>query len=103
MGRYPAVASEPVDHEANSSDFKTAYRESIHFVRYRQFPPDFSVKFFYADPLSDTPINKFCFLFSLLLCRLIRLRFLKHEDAQNTDKVAEATKQFEQAYDQPIS
>jgi len=32
--RYPAPGSEPIDHKENRHDYKTAYRDSIHSIRY---------------------------------------------------------------------
>jgi len=34
LPRYPAPGSEPINHEMNHFDYKTAYRDSTHSIRH---------------------------------------------------------------------
>jgi len=52
--RYPAVASEPLEHEDNHVDYKTAYKDSYHNIRYSVEHEELKHRAFIADPLGET-------------------------------------------------
>lgn len=90
--RYPSPGSEPADRESTYIDYKTAYRDSTHNVRYNvELHPLVQGAMFIADPLGETTTEK-----------LVRYGYLKQKDMQNAQAVEEAKKQYEAAMGEPV-
>ena len=75
--RYPAPGSEPINHSIHASDYKTAYRDSIHHIRFLETSMDHEARFVFSDPIGETKPEK-----------LVRLKFLKVEDLEKQDAIS---------------
>lgn len=83
--RYPAPGSEPVEFEQREIDYKTAYRDSIHNVRYNnELHPLLNSSVFLSDPLGETVTEK-----------LVRFGFLKKGEIKSEEAIAAAKKKYE--------
>lgn len=59
--RFPSIGSEPVtDHRENAYiDYKTAYRDSTHHIRYNvDLHPELNASVFLSDPFGETVPEK---------------------------------------------
>jgi hypothetical protein len=90
--RYPAPGSEPVDREFTYIDYKTAYRESTHNIRYHvNLHPHTAKHKYIADPLTETPEEK-----------LIRYGFLTKDNKGDAAAVADAKKKYQELMEEPV-
>eukprot|EP01017_Pseudomicrothorax_dubius_P040122 TRINITY_DN6236_c0_g2_i3.p1 TRINITY_DN6236_c0_g2~~TRINITY_DN6236_c0_g2_i3.p1 ORF type:complete len:315 (+),score=85.51 TRINITY_DN6236_c0_g2_i3:73-945(+) len=84
--RFPAPGSEPVDYEFNSMSYKTAYRDSVHSVRYIDEEPGNGrdTWVFIHDPFGESVEQK-----------LVRFGYLEQNAISNTSAVEKAKAQYE--------
>lgn len=84
--RYPAPGSEPIDHKENRMDYKIAYRDSIHSIRYVRDTKLWNKGYnFIRDPLGETTEEK-----------LIRYKCLDKKEKYDTKEIEEAKKKYEE-------
>lgn len=83
--RYPAPASEPINHDENVIDYKTAFRDSPYDIRYHHEVHKSDAEYhFAADPVGESTTE-----------RLVRYGYLNAADVSNPDSVSAAVKAFE--------
>lgn len=60
LTRYPSPGNEPVSEGETQLNYKTAYRDSPHHIRYNvDIHPMMNSAVFLADPLGDTATEKY--------------------------------------------
>ncbi|KRX01721.1 hypothetical protein PPERSA_01591 [Pseudocohnilembus persalinus] len=92
--RYPSPASEPINHDENQMDYKTAFRDSIHQIRYHK------------DLLADQETESFHYVQDAygdsVQDKLVKFGFLSRSEAEDPDAVAKAKEQYEQEMGEPV-
>jgi len=82
--RFPSPGSEPANLEYNEIGYKTAYRDSIHNIRYNvDIHPLLEEWSFISDPLGETATEK-----------LVRYGVLKQSDMKNQEAIDAAKKVY---------
>lgn len=84
--RYPAPASEPINRDENQIDYKTAFRDSPHNIRYNN-EINLSDQSYHAgyDPVGESTAE-----------RLVRYGYLKKDQINNSEAIATAAKEFKE-------
>ncbi|KAL4441410.1 hypothetical protein ABPG74_013705 [Tetrahymena malaccensis] len=84
--RYPAPGSEPINREVHQIDYKTAFRDSPHNIRYHHeiHSSDQTYHSSY-DPVGETTTE-----------RLVRYGYLNKDQVNNAEAVAAAAKEFQE-------
>lgn len=84
--RYPAPGSETIDHRENLMDYKTAYRDSVHSIRYGKETKLWDKSYnFIRDPFGETIEEK-----------LMRFGCLKKKDKFEPKEIEDAKKKYEE-------
>jgi len=83
--RYPAIGSEPANHDFNYIDYKTAYRDSTHHIRHNVDTHKSWTNYIYMqDPIGETTEDK-----------LVRYGFLAEDQKNNSEVLQQARNQYE--------